>query len=422
MACVAYADAAEVDGEDVEGCVGGALEDAREATHERVGTVCSHGVDHHATRSATRERLHESRGQRANEVGVAAQSLNRPLHAADEHIHSTRSTEHTDAHEYRHEIRDDAHSCRKAVLCALDERVVHVHLLAHTSQDEHHDDEHQQNVGHRRAHDVHLCLVHSREAPDDGGNGERQAAQREQHSAVEQVDALIERRDDDAGDGRTERSEQDRHEDVRRLRCAELRTIHHDAHRYERQTRRVEHEEHNHRVRRRVLLRVQLLQLLHSLQSERRCGVVEAEHVGSHIHKDAARDGMSFRNVGEQTREHGREHASQHVHHPTLLAYLHYAEPQREHAGESERNLERRARGVERRVHNCGEHFRIAHEHKPHKGYTEGNEEERNPDIVEYHSILCISFYSYLYISSICKITLLYRNTAETKLYLFYKI
>ncbi|MDD7421261.1 MAG: hypothetical protein PUK42_06400, partial [Prevotellaceae bacterium] len=50
---------------------------------------------------------------------------------------------------------------------------------------------------------------------------------------------------------------------------------------------------------------------------------------------------------------------------------------------------------------------------KPHKGYAEGDEEERNPDIVEYHSILCISFYSYLYISSICKITLLYRKTAS---------
>ena len=52
MARVAHADGAEVDGEDVERGVGGALEDAREASHEGVGAVGCHGVDHHAARAA----------------------------------------------------------------------------------------------------------------------------------------------------------------------------------------------------------------------------------------------------------------------------------------------------------------------------------------------------------------------------------
>lgn len=53
MACVANADRAEIDGKDVERGVGGALEDAGEATNEGVGSVSGHRINHHATRSRT---------------------------------------------------------------------------------------------------------------------------------------------------------------------------------------------------------------------------------------------------------------------------------------------------------------------------------------------------------------------------------
>ncbi len=53
---VAHAYAAEVDGEDVEGGVGGALEDPwRNIPHERVGTIGGHGVHHFAWHRFLRE-------------------------------------------------------------------------------------------------------------------------------------------------------------------------------------------------------------------------------------------------------------------------------------------------------------------------------------------------------------------------------
>ena len=53
MAGVAYAHAAKVDGKDVEGSIGRALQDARQASYKRVGTIVGHRVDHHATSART---------------------------------------------------------------------------------------------------------------------------------------------------------------------------------------------------------------------------------------------------------------------------------------------------------------------------------------------------------------------------------
>ena len=336
MTGIAYAYAAEVDGEDVKGGVGRALEDARESSDERVGTVGGHSVDHHAACSAAREGLHQRCRQSTHEVGVATQSRNGPLDAVHQHVHCARSTEHSYAYQYSNEIRNDSDGSGKSVLCALDEGVVDVHLLAHASQDEHHYDEHQQDISHRIAHNVHLRLVHLCEAPYYSSHHSRHAAEREQHCTVDEIDALVERGEDDARQCREERGEKNGHEDVGRLCCPHLRTIHHDTDGNQGESRRVEHKEHNHRIGGGVLLRIQLLQLFHSLQSERSGSVVESQHVGSHIHEDAARDGMTLRNVGKQTCEHGRQHARHNVYDAALLANLHYAEPQREYAGESE--------------------------------------------------------------------------------------
>ena len=49
MTGVANADRAEIDGKDVEGGVGGALEDAGKTTGKGVGALGGHGIDHHAT-------------------------------------------------------------------------------------------------------------------------------------------------------------------------------------------------------------------------------------------------------------------------------------------------------------------------------------------------------------------------------------
>ena len=122
--------------------------------------------------------------------------------------------------------------------------------------------------------------------------------------------------------------------------CTLLRAIDHDADGDERQATGVEHEKHNHGVRCRIFLRVQLLQSLHGFQSERCGGIVEPEHIGRDIHEDVAHYGVAFRDFGEQAFEDGAQQACQNIHNAAAFANLHHAHPEGEHARQSEGNLE----------------------------------------------------------------------------------
>ena len=214
-----------------------------------------------------------------------------------------------------------------AVESMFDEGVVAIDPLQHACSNESHDDCHQQDVGHRGAHRVHHLAAELAEAPDDDGHHGAGTAQREQQGAAEEVDALKERGDDDAGDGREERGQQDGHKDVGGLGSTLLSPVDQDGDGDERQAAGVQHEKHDHRVGGRVLLRVQLLHLLHGLQTQRRGSIVEPQHVGGNVHEDAARDGMTLRDVGKQLREDGTEQTGQHADHAALLAHLHDAQP-----------------------------------------------------------------------------------------------
>ena len=386
MARVADAHGAEVDGEDIERSIGGALENTAQTAHKGVGTVSGHGVDHHAAGAATGEGFHQGRRQGTDEVAVHARSLNAPLDAADEHIHSARGTEHTDAHEDSHQVGNDTDGGVEAVFGALDEGVVDVDLLAHAGHDEAYDDGHQQDVGYIGAHAVHHLALQLREAPDDGGYHRAGSAEGEQQRAAEQVDALIERGDNDTGQRREERGQKDGNEDVGRLGGTHLCTIDEDAHGNDGQSRGVEHQEHNHGIGGRVFLLVQLLHLLHGLQAEGRGGIVETQHIGGDIHKDAAGDGVPLGYLGEQFDKHRRQQARQHVDHAAALANLHDAEPEGEHARKAEGDFKRGLRRRERRVHHRRKHLIVAHERHLHQSNDEGNEEKSYPNIIQYHN------------------------------------
>ncbi len=58
VAGLADAYATEIYGKDVERRVGSSLEEAGEATHEGVGTIGGHGIDHESAGTATAEGFH----------------------------------------------------------------------------------------------------------------------------------------------------------------------------------------------------------------------------------------------------------------------------------------------------------------------------------------------------------------------------
>jgi hypothetical protein len=128
----------------------------------------------------------------------------------------------------------------------------------------------------------------------------------------------------------------------------------------QRDARGVEHQEHDHRVAGHVLVRVDLLQLAHRLQAQRRGGVVQPQHVGAEVHHDAAAGRVAARNVGEQAPEQRVHGAREELDHAGLLAHLHDAQPQAHHADQAERDVEAGLGGVEQARQHLGEDGRVA--------------------------------------------------------------
>ena len=384
---VADAHTAEVNGENIERGVGAALENARQAPHKRIRPVGGHRVDHHSACAGARQWFHQGGGQRTHPLCVEAAALNCPRHAVDERIHRAAGAKHADGHEHRYEIRDDAHGGFKTRFRPFDKGVVDVDLLAQSCEDEGGDEGEQEDVGAGCADAVHHFGVEGGEAPNDAGNDQRSAAEREQQGAVEEVDALKKRGDDHAGQGRKECGQEDGDENVRGIGRTLLCAIDHDGDRDEREPTCVEHQEHDHGIARAIFLRIEFLQSFHRLEAERCGGVVEAKHVGGDVHKDVTHHGVAFRNLGEEAFEHRAEESRHKLNDSTAFADLHHAHPKRQYSGESERNFKSRLRRFESRVHNRRKDVKIAHEHEAKGGNDEGDEKKSNPNIIEYHGV-----------------------------------
>ena len=88
MARILDAYTAEIDSEDVEGGVGGTLEDTTQSASKAIRTVGSHCIDHHAACTASAEWLHERCWQCIDEVGVAAHEFEETVDALDEQVHA----------------------------------------------------------------------------------------------------------------------------------------------------------------------------------------------------------------------------------------------------------------------------------------------------------------------------------------------
>ena len=387
MAGVADSDGAKIDGQDVERGVGGSLEDARETTHEGVGAVLLHGIDHHAAGTAARQGLHDGGGQGCHIVGIAAKHLHHSAYAIYDEVHRSRGAEHTDGNKYCHEVWDDAYGCLEAALRTFHEGLIDIYLLTDTCPDEGDNDGEEDDVGHHSAPEVHRLAIDLHTEPHHAAHDNADAEHEGHDGAVEEVDALVDAGDNHAAKGGDGCSDEDRTEHIGGLCRTHLCPIDHHADGNDGQAAGVEHQEHDHGIRGRVLLLVQLLQALHRFEAQGRRSIVEAQHVRAEVHEDVAEHGMSGGNLREEPHHEGREPACQHVDQSTPLAYLHNAHPEREHARQSERNLEGSLGIVESTVHNGREDVRVT-QHKLHRSNQKSDGKEANPNVVQDHFIV----------------------------------
>ncbi len=94
---------------------------------------------------------------------------------------------------------------------------------------------------------------------------------------------------------------------------------------------------------------------------------------------------MVARNFGEKSVKERPHDPGQHVDGAAFLAHAHQPEPQREHAGQPERNLESDLRHLERAADHRREDLGIAEEDELDRTDDEGDEKEAGPDVIEYH-------------------------------------
>ena len=238
----------EIDSEDIEGSVGGTLEDTCQSTNERVGSEGLHSIYHHASRTATREGFHYRCRESIDESGVETTSADSPFCPIDYHFHSSRSAKNADSNEDCDEIRDDSHRCLEAILCTFDKGIIDIDLLSHASHDETDDYCHQKDSGNGGADLVHHLRFHLREAPYYAAHSSTSASKSNHHGAIEEVYLLVNGGYDDAGEGGNKGGKEDWNKDISRLLRAHLRPIGHDTDRDDGQSGGVEHEEHNHRI------------------------------------------------------------------------------------------------------------------------------------------------------------------------------
>ncbi len=359
MACVFDVDAAEIDGEDIEGGVGSALEDATESSDEAVGSVGVHGFEHQSSCSATAERLHECRRNSSGEVGIDAAGCETPGYASFEQVHSSASAEHADGNEDGDEVRNDADRRLEPAFGAVDEGVVDVDMLGHGLDNEPADNAEQQDGGYGGRHGSQAFGREECGAPDKESDECGKSDECAQDNRIFESN-LLRYTDGDESDERGDiGSDEYGQEDVRRIGCAQLCAIGHDGGGDERESAGTKDDEHDHGVRRFLLVGVEFLQFTHGLESHRRSGIVETEHVGCEIHRHRAEDRVIFGNAREDTSEERRNTLAERVDSSGSFADFHDAHPEGEDTGESEGEFKPRLRVGESGVEDVGEDVRL---------------------------------------------------------------
>ena len=94
---------------------------------------------------------------------------------------------------------------------------------------------------------------------------------------------------------------------------------------------------------------------------------------------------MALGDVGKEPGEDRTQSTGQNVDNTGLLANLHDAQPERQHAREPQCYLESTFRRVEGAVHDVLKHRSIAHD-QLHGSREKGDDEKSDPYIVQYHN------------------------------------
>ena len=188
--------------------------------------------------------------------------------------------------QHRHQVGDDRHRDREALLGTLDKGLIERLATARRQGDEtdHHAED--QEIRHHRRLALQNLPLQTGEIDHHAADQRRHAAEVGQHHRIPQLEPLDQGGDHQPHQGADKGGDQQRDEDIRGIGGPHLRTVDKDGDRDQGDRRGVDHQEEDLIVAGGLRIRIQALQLLHRLQTQRRRRVVEAQHVGGHVHDD----------------------------------------------------------------------------------------------------------------------------------------
>src|SRR5688572_8193230 len=99
ITCFFDIDGAEINGQDVKGCFGGALQDTGQAAHEGIGAIVlgQHQFRHDGPGAAAAEYFHDAHGQRRYKISIKAQPAEECADTVIDEVHAAGGAENGNA-------------------------------------------------------------------------------------------------------------------------------------------------------------------------------------------------------------------------------------------------------------------------------------------------------------------------------------
>ena len=159
IADLADIDAAEIDGEDVHGGVGRALDGRCNVADEAIDSVGLEHVEHHGSCACAIEWLEHGSREGSDKVGVHADGVEEPAEAFGDVAQGSTFAEDADAHKHSYLIGDDGDHGLESLLRTIDEGAEQRHALANACDEEEEDGAEEKHVAEHRAIELEVLLI-----------------------------------------------------------------------------------------------------------------------------------------------------------------------------------------------------------------------------------------------------------------------
>ncbi len=281
---------AEVDGYDVEGGFGAALEDAGEAAGEGVYTVGLHGIYHKAAGAAGTEGAQQGHGDGIYYVAVYMQHQEESGDEVGENLEDPAVSEQGDGYQHTQDVGEYGDACFKAATCPLykgGEDVLAISdkyfFMPESIYQNQEDDRQEDDIGYIVGKVVFGDEVEVHNVEHEPGEQAYYSSYGEEQRSAPEIDSLTDTYYYHGSERANKRGDNAGQHHIGRVVAVLCGPVAYDGSGYEGEPGGMQAKKHDLRIAGPFLVFVELLQALHGFETEGGGGGVEAEEVGGEV-------------------------------------------------------------------------------------------------------------------------------------------